>query len=248
MTSLAWNGNITTYAARAAYLNPSNMTEEQLDEVLEAAEVPETELEEMDVELKRFIIENSGTNIEYVETVREEDATLRSGEYTIPDNELKIDVYAFRSGNILSIYPLYEWLKPVKPVGKDYFGYSTSSSYSAIANERSNMIWTKFSASDDWGEGGTATYTASSLYGYQHRGSSLGRPDVKMYIKGNFHYKVDINASNPIKKIVLAYAHDTTAGASYSYGITYNAASITVTPDENKTVGHKNGVFNLVYN
>ena len=227
--------------------NLENLTEAQLDTILQNAKVPDEKLEDMDIELKRFIIETSGTDMEYVETVREDTVKTRAGEYEIPTSQLKLEVYAFRSGNILSIYPLYEWLVPIKPKGKDFFGYATSNSYSVRPGERSNIIWTKFINDTDWDDNGPATYTASSLYGYQHRGSTLGTPDAKLYFRGNFHYKVDIDSSNPIKKIALAYVHDTSSGGNYSYGISYGPASISITPTSTTNVGHQNGVFNLIY-
>lgn len=63
----------------------------------------------MDIEIKRFIIENSGTNIEYVETVREDTVKTRAGEYEIPTSQLKLEVYAFRSGKIMDL-PLIQRL------------------------------------------------------------------------------------------------------------------------------------------
>lgn len=38
--------------------------------------------------------------------------------------------------NQVDIYPSYEWKVPVKPKGKDYFGYSTHSDYSVVPNEK----------------------------------------------------------------------------------------------------------------
>ena len=239
---------ITAEQKALAYSNNiENMTEVQLDTILRDANVPDEKLEDMDVEFKRFIIETSGTDMEYVETVREQTPNTRAGEYTIPTSELKLEVYAFKSGNILSIYPSYEWLVPVKPKGKDYFGYATSTSYSARSGERSNIIWTKFVNASNWEDNGPATYTASSLYGYQHKGSSLGTPTGKLYIRGNFHYKVDIDSSNPLKKIALAYVHDTSSGSNYSYGVSYYAASISITPGSSTNIGYQNGIFNLIY-
>lgn len=75
----------------------------------------------------------------------------------------------------------------------------------------------------------------------------MGTPGAKLYFRGNFHYKVDIDLSSPVKKIALAYVHDTSSGGNYSYGITYGPASISVTPSGSTNIGYQNGVFNLIY-
>ena len=98
---------------------------------------------------------------------------------------------------------------------------------------------------DAWGDPDEATYTGSSLTGYEHQGSDLGTPDFKIYIKGNFYYRVDIDSSSPVKKIVLAYVHDTSWGG-YSYSVGYGPFSISVTPSSN-SVGYQNNVYNLNY-
>ena len=129
---------------------------------------------------------------------------------------------------------------------KIILGYSTHESFSAVPGERSNLIWVKLNKNDSWFEGTPATYTGSSIYGYQHSGSSLGTPDFPIYLKGSFYYKADIDSSSPVKKIVLAYVHDTSFGSSMSYGIGYGPFSISITPNSGN-VKYRNGVFNLNY-
>lgn len=227
-------------------VNVELMTSEQIDAFFEKANVPEQKIEELDDELKKFIISNSGTNIEYVEVIREEIVAPRANGYTISTTELSLSVVVFKSGNQLEIYPTYEWLTPTKPKGKDYFGYAVSSSYSAVPNERSNRIWYKLDVDDAWTVSGSATYTGSSIYGYEHSGSSLGSPDFKLYLKGCFYYKVDIDSSNPVKKIAMSYVHDKSWFSSVSYGVSYGPASISITPSSSN-VGYQNGVFWLNY-
>lgn len=222
------------------------MTSEEIDAFFENASVPKEKINELDDELKKFIINNSGGNIEYVEVIKEEVVVPYANGYTISEDDLSLSVVVFKNGNQLDIYPVYEWLTPTKPKGKDYFGYAASNSYSAVPNERSNGIWYKLEASDSWENGGSATYTGSSLYGYEHSGSSLGSPDFELYIKGCFYYKVDIESSNPVKKIAMSYVHDKSWFSSVSYGVSYGPASISVTPSSSN-VGYQNGVFWLDY-
>lgn len=224
---------------------------EEIDNLLREANTPESEIEAMEDELKMLIYEKtlSQGDVEYITVEKESSAgsMARSG-YAIPESELKLSVSAFKVSGAeqVDIYPSYEWLVPVQPKGKDWFGYSTHSSYSCVAGERSNLIWYKLDADDNWTSGGAATYTGSSLTGYQHSGSSLGTPDFDIYLKGNFYYKVDINSSSPVKKITIGYVHDTSWGSSVSYTVGFGPFSINVTPNSN-SVGYLNNNFNLVY-
>lgn len=174
-------------------------------------------------------------------------SALSSSGYEIPTSDLAINVVAFEvSGNKVDIYPSYEWKKPVEPKGKDYFGYSTHSDYSVVPGERSNLIWYKLNAGDSWTSAGPATYTGTNLTGYEHKGSSLGTPDFPIYIKGNFYFRVDIDETNPVNKMAISYVHDTSSGGSYSYGIGYGPASISVTPSSSN-VGYNTNAYYFNY-
>lgn len=221
---------------------------EVIDNLLRDANTPENEIQDMDDELKKYIYENSLSQkeVEYIDVTKEQNMTKSQSE--IPESDLKLSVTAFKvSGKEqIDIYTSYEWLVPVKPKGKDYFGYSTHDSFSAVSGERSNLIWSKVNKNDSWSEKSPATYTGTSMYGYQHSGSSLGTPDFPIYIKGNFYYKADIDSSSPVKKIVLAYVHDTSFGSGTSYSVGYGPFSISVTPSSDN-VKYRNGIFNLNY-
>ena len=235
-------------AAFTASAKAENVSIETIDELLREANTPENKIATMDDELKRFIYENSlsQNKVEYIDVTQEPSTVARSG-YTISTSDLKLSVSAFKvyGADQVDVYPSYEWLVPTKPNGKDYFGYSIHDSYSAVAGKRSNLIWSKMDKDDAWGDPDEATYTGSSLTGYEHQGSDLGTPDFKIYIKGNFYYRVDIDSSSPVKKIVLAYVHDTSWGG-YSYSVGYGPFSISVTPSSN-SVGYQNNVYNLNY-
>lgn len=238
----------------AIYVKANDFTEVSIDEIdnlLREANTPESKISEMDDDLKRFIYENSLSreDVEYINVEKEETTggSARTGDQ-ISQSELKLSVIAFKvyGQEQVAIYPTYEWLVPVKPRGKDYFGYSTHDSYSVVSNKRSNLMWYKINENDEWESDGSATYTGSSMTGYQHYGSSLGSPDFPLYLRGNFYYKVDINSTSPVKKIAIAYVHDTSSGLGLSYGIAYGPLSISVTPSSNNT-RYLNNVFNLDY-
>lgn len=233
-------------------VSASGTTDEFIDSLLRKANTPENEIEQMDDEFKRFIYENSLSkgNVEYINVTQEQGTGImtRAAGYTIPTSELKLSVIAFKypNKNQVDIYPSYEWLVPTKPKGKDYFGYSTHSSFSVVPGERNNLIWYKIHSNDNWVRSHEASYTGSSLTGYEHSGSDLGTPDFPIYLKGHFHYRVDIDSSSPVKKIVLAYVHDTSWGGGISYGVSYGPLSISITPSSS-SVGYQNNVYYFNY-
>lgn len=225
---------------------------EEIDDLLREANMPESEITEMDDELKRFIYENtfSEAKAEYIKVEKDESSgiSLISTGYAISENELKLSVTAFKveGAEQVDIYPSYEWLVPTKPNGKDWFGYSTHESYSVVPSERSNLIWYKWEKEDNWTNDGPATYTGVGMTGYQHFGDSLGTPDFPIYLRGNFYYRVDIDVDDPVKKIALAYVHDTSGGDNVSYSVGYGPLSIDIVPSSDD-VGYLNNAFYLVY-
>ncbi|MGE6579218.1 hypothetical protein [Paenibacillus xylanexedens] len=225
------------------------VTLSDIDQILRDSGTPENIISGLDDELKQMIYENSGSSpeLKFIEVQQEVVPQLFASGYSIPSSDLKIEVLAFSVGSgKADIYPIYEWLKPVKPKGKDYFGYSTHSDFSVVANTRSNLIWYKLNSGDNWTSAGAATYTGSSLTGYEHSGSSLGTPDFPIYIKGNFSFRVDIDKTNPVKKIAISYVHDTSSGGTFGYSIGYGPAYISVTPSSSN-VGYNTNVYNLVF-
>src|SRR5699024_2802077 len=87
----------------------------QIDEILKDSGAPAEVVEEMDVELKKMILENSSKDIKYLDVTKENndlllknDLSLQSSGYPIPDSDLDISVVAFEtSGNRVDIYPSY---------------------------------------------------------------------------------------------------------------------------------------------
>ena len=242
---------ITVFAEESQTPADSKISIEVIDNLLREVNTPESQIQLMDDELKMSVYENSLSKgvVQYVDVSQEECAEpLRASGYAIPTSQLKLSVTAFKvqGKQKVDIYPSYEWLVPVKPKGKDYFGYSTHGSFSAVAGERSNVIYAKLEKNDPWASSGSATYTGTSLTGYQHSGSSLGTPDFSIYLKGHFYYQVDIDSTSPVKKIVLAYVHDTSLGSGLSYGIGYGPLSISITPNSSN-VGYQNNIYNLNY-
>ena len=229
----------------------SDASIQEIDSLLREANTPESMIETMEDELKCMIYENtlSKGEVEYITVEKDSSAgSMSRAGYEISEDDLVLSVIAFKvlGKEQVEVYPSYEWKIPVKPKGKDYFAYSIHESYTAVSGARSNLMWYKINEDDEWTSDGSATYTGSSLYGYQHQGSSLGSPDFKLYLKGHFYYKVDIDVEDPVKKITLSYVHDISSGGTYSYGIGFGPYSISVNPTSNN-VGYLNDNFDLVY-
>lgn len=244
--SICENANVTTDLPAA-----STISIEEIDALLRVANTPETEINAMSDELKLMIYENtlSQTEAEYVPVVKEASTGDLIGDmYIIPESELQLSVSAFKLANVeqIDIYPCYEWLIPVQPKGKDWFGYSTHNSYSCVSGKRSNLIWYKRNKDVTWTRSEEADYTGSSMTGYQHYDSGLGTPDSELHLKGVFYYRVDIDSSSPIKRITLGYVHDTSSGSNPSYSVGYGPFSISITSNSSN-VRYQNENFDLVY-
>lgn len=227
------------------------VTIDYIDHLLREANTPESQIEAMDDALKRTIYENSlcKADVEYIEVTREQTAgSMAKSVHDISESDLELSVVAYKESgeNQVAIYPSYEWLTPIEPNGKDYFSYSTHSSFSVVPGERSNSIYAKLHSDDPWEYAGSADYTGTSVTGYEHFGDSLGTPDFPIYIKGHFYFKVDIDVANPVNKIVIAYVHDTSWGSNVSYSVGYGPLSISVTPSSNN-VSYLNNAFTLHY-
>ena len=221
---------------------------QEIDQILIEANTPQSVIDKLDDEMKKFIYSNSGEDIEYIETTKEasDGINMRASGYQISSNDLELSVLAFKVQGQIDIYPSYEWKKTVKPNGKDYFAYSVTDSYSVVPGKRSNQAWYRNRTNQAWQEGATMAYTRSQFTGYEHQGITLGKPAGACYIRGNAYMRVDIDRSNPVKKIAIAYVHDTSTSSSFSYGVSYGVASIGVTPSSSN-VGYLNKIFSLNY-
>lgn len=98
-----------------------------IDDLLRKANTPEDEIQKMDDELKKHIYENSLSQeeVEYVNITEEQNKlNITRSDSEIPESDLKLSVAAFKvyGKEQIDIYTSYEWLVPVKPKGKDYFG------------------------------------------------------------------------------------------------------------------------------
>ncbi len=223
----------------------------EIDSLLREANTPEHVIQTMDDELKRHIYDNSLSKdkVEYIEVTQDlETSNLTKSGYTISKSELQISVVAFKVAGKeqVDIYPAYEFLVPVKPIGKDYFAYTTTADYSVVPQMRSNSVWYKLNINDTWVKGNEAVYTDTWFTGYQHSGSSLGTPDAAMYVKGNFYFRVDIDLINPTNNIRIAYVHDISGDNGVSYSVGCGPASLSITPSSS-SVGYQNDVFYFDY-
>lgn len=240
-------------------INAENITESELNDYLLLTGITSEELDATPYEQKVLIC----NTLFFDESAQYVDSSLVSSEGiikaensgtnivplgAIPTSDLSLSVTCWLSNGRLLVYPTYEWKVPVKPRGKDFFGYSSSDSYSAVPRRRSNLAYIKddFYTNGKWVADSSLDYTASALTGYQHQGGSLGTPDRAMYFKAHCFYELDIDSSNPVKKIVLSYVHDKSWGGSFSYGISYGPISISVTP-YSSSVDYQNNVYYLSY-
>ena len=142
---------------------------QEIDQILIEENTPQSVIDKLDDEIKKFIYSNSGEDIEYIGTTKEasDGINMRASGYQISSNDLELSVLAFKvqGQNQVDIYPSYEWKKTVKPNGKDYFAYSVTDSYSVVPGKRSNQAWYRNRTNQAWQEGATMAYTRSQFTG-----------------------------------------------------------------------------------
>ncbi|MCU7198304.1 hypothetical protein [Turicibacter sanguinis] len=83
-------------------VNASEVNEEisiqEIDQILIEANTPQSVIDTLDDEMKKFIYSNSGEDIEYIETTKEdsEGINMRASGYQISSNDLELSVLAFK--------------------------------------------------------------------------------------------------------------------------------------------------------
>jgi hypothetical protein len=249
--SLLYGSNGLNNATKIIHTELSKTSMEKINDFLSNIGVPKNKLDSMDGDLKRLIYdtnyrESKTKKIKYIEMTDEKTIPSQSRTgYQISSSDLRLSCVAIKYGSDqVKFYPSYEWLTKTQPKGKDFFGYITTSSFSTVANAKSNLVYSRAQSYHNWTIEGSLTYTGSCFQGYEHKGSSLGTPGFPIYIKAHCYYMVDIDVTNPIRKIILSYVHDTSSGGAYNYSIYFSGFGFSFTPTSSN-VGYMQKQFDF---
>ena len=209
-----------------------------------SAGMPADEANSMDPDFRDYIaaslLTNSSENTswEYIPVTVNETEPSRSLQ---PLTGVSYSAYAFKNGNIISIYPTYEFTSPKRPRGDDAFAYAYGDAFQAY--EFGGALWSKASASDPWTAApGVLVANLLGLNFALYSGLQLGCPDSNMYFKGCTYCKALAGAGTD-KRIVLSYLYNPNS-TNYSFSVSYGLG-ISYTPSG--TAYSSAQTFNLSY-
>lgn len=145
---------------------------------------------------------------------------------------ITFDALAFKNGDTVHIYPMYEFTTNIKPEGNDSFSVLFGDAF--MPYEYGGQLWYKDDAMSNWEVGGTLVANGQGLNGAEFSGTQLGSPDWSMKLKG-CTYAYAKTCSGTDKSIFILYMynphkHPYSIRFSYKgFGMQYNSANTVYT-------------------
>lgn len=192
------------------------------DEVLEYIGMDKEQIENIDSDVKAFIIadlkeSNQLLDCQWINSESQIMITPRSNVL----NGIEFSVIAFRVTDGVYIYPTYEFTDEKKPAGNDSFSFYFGDAI--LPYEYGGVLWymDEFRM-DSWERVDTLVANNQSLSGAEYSGSQLGTPDTTLRFKGCASVKAR-NGSGTDKRMVVSYLYNP---KSLSYSISVSLGSI----------------------
>ena len=183
----------------------------------------------MDPDIRDYIaeclIENTDANetIEYVNILSVESFPNRSLEVL---TGVSYSVSAFKSGNVIHIFPTYEFTTPKRPRGNDAFTYQLADAFQSY--EYGGKLWYKLYENSSWVADDNLVANQQGLNYACYSGTQLGTPDFSLYLKGCTYCK-SYTGNGTDKRIVLSYLYNP-SNTSWSLGVSYYGVGISYNP------------------
>ena len=194
--------------------------------------MPVEEVFSMDTDFRNYIFtsllkdECKKISWEYFPVSSEDSDYVRSSQVL---TGITYSAYAFKNGDIISIYSTYEFTSPKHPHGDDAFSYVLGAAFQPY--EYGGALWSKASASDPWIPApGVLVPNIHGLNFACYSGSQLGCSSCNMYFKGCTYCKA-LTGAGTDKRIVMSYLYNPnnthfSLSLSYGSGITYLTTGI----------------------
>lgn len=247
--------SVTNVSANTIYdgIYESNLNEQEKlielmnkssDEFLLNIGMNQEEIDRIDSDIREFIVKDlkqniKSTDLEFIETKKVLLNEIESREVLTG-----IDFYvsSFKSGDIIYIYPTYEFTTPKRPRGAD--GFAVQLGEAMRGYEYGGKYWYKVNEGDSWiSESNNYMIANTNLYGAEYKGRQLGTPDFNIYIKGCAYIHATAGESSD-KRINLAYVHNPDKN-NFSFSISAGGIGISYTPSSN--IYDKTALFTLDY-
>lgn len=206
------------------------------DEILRASGMPQDEIDALDNDIKKFIVNDlkNNANLSDLKYIDISDSLSPSVSKEIRPlvnqvfYDIKFYVSAFKSGDVIYIYPTYEFTEDHQPKGKDSFSFQLGDAMRPY--EYGGQIWYKDYTMSDWALGGSLVANNQGFNGAEYSGAQLGSPDWPMKMKGCAYCHAQVGTGSD-KRIIMCYMHNP-KGEPYSIsfsvrglGITYNSSA-----------------------
>lgn len=230
----------------------SNLEEERLTKLLKEDAnqfllnigMKQEEIDKIDPDIREFIVQDLKQNIKSSDLKFIETKKVLLNEIESRENLTGIDFYvsSFKSGDIIYIYPTYEFTTPKRPRGSDGFAVQLGDAINAF--EYGGKVWNKVNDNDSWTSESYHNMVASTnLYGAEYKGTQLGTPDFDIYIKGCSYIHARAGSGSD-KRINMAYVHNPNR-SNFSFSISAWGIGISYSPSNN--IYDKTGLFTLDY-
>lgn len=192
---------------------------ETVDEILLQTGMPSEQIALLDNLTKRFIVndlqsQDSYEPFYYIGTTTQ--TTEASTRVTEVFNDIKFSATAFRSGNQISIYPVYEFTKHLQPKGNDSFSLALGDAVSTY--DFGGKTWYQDPWSTTWKDGHTSLSTNREGLNYaEFAGNQLGNSTGPLKYRGNIYIHATATGKTD-KRIVMNYLYNPNR-VSYSLSI-----------------------------
>lgn len=211
------------------------------DEFLIHTGMPLDEIASMDPDIKEYIVQNLKQNaeleeLEYVETTDIPVPTTLSVQVL---SGISFSASAWKSGNIIYIYPTYEYTTPKKQAGKDSFAFELGASMRPY--EFGGQVWTKLEPGNDWSKYGDMVANQQKLTGAEYSGTQLGNSPFSIYVKGAAYCHANVGTGTD-KRIAMTYMNNpnkvnySISFSVYGFGITFYSNDVIYTASKISTL------------
>ena len=190
--------------------------------------MPEELLATLSSEVKEFIVQDLQSNPDNGDTIEFIDAEPAKLSNTSPktNDDISFTAAAFKSGNVISVYPIYEFNMLMSVNGNDGFALQFGSALSPY--DYTGKVWYRSTPSSSWTAGSNMSGTYMGNRGILYSGTQLGNYSNK-YVRGCAVIHASAGAGSS-KKLDMKYISNP---SGLSISVTFSTTgepSITVSP------------------
>lgn len=204
------------------------------DGILLLTGMPLEDITDLDNDIKTYIANDlrESNQLSDITYITSEEIPMVAPRVNQALSGITFDALAFKNGDTVRIYPMYEFTTNKKPDGNDSFAFQFGDALRPY--EYGGQLWYKDDAMSNWEVGGTLVANGQGPNGAEFSGTQLGSPDWSMKLKGCTYAYAKIGSGTD-KRIFISYMynpHKYSYSIGYSYkgfGIQYNSANTVYT-------------------